>query len=93
MFGLKLPNSKIGVQVATWKSVLDIEENPANRGRGVMPDYPEGSQIIGGVDTRGQSRQGHQAQQQHITPGVAQASGHCRRETGRNSTGTLPIGR
>jgi C-terminal processing protease CtpA/Prc len=40
MFGLVLPNSKIGVKVATWKSILAIEENPANRGRGVMPDYP-----------------------------------------------------
>ncbi len=40
MFGLKLPNSKIGVIVPTWKSVLAIEENEANRGRGVMPDYP-----------------------------------------------------
>ncbi len=40
MFGLKLPNSKIGVKVATWKSILAIEEKLANRGRGVMPDYP-----------------------------------------------------
>ena len=40
MFGLRLPNSKIGVKVSTWKSVLAIEENPQNRGRGVMPDYP-----------------------------------------------------
>jgi hypothetical protein len=27
MFGLKLPNSKIGVKVATWKSVLALEED------------------------------------------------------------------
>jgi hypothetical protein len=40
MFGLVLPNSKIGIKIATWKSTLAIEENPANRGRGVMPDYP-----------------------------------------------------
>jgi hypothetical protein len=40
MFGLVLPNSKIGVKVATWKSILAIDENPANRGRGVMPAYP-----------------------------------------------------
>ena len=40
MFGLVLPNSKIGVKVATWKSILAIDENPSNHGRGVMPDYP-----------------------------------------------------
>ena len=40
MFGLVLPNSKIGVKVATWKSILAIEEDKNNRGRGVIPDYP-----------------------------------------------------
>ncbi len=40
MFGLVLPNSKIGVKVSTWKSILAIDENPSNRGRGVFPDYP-----------------------------------------------------
>ena len=40
MFGLVLPNSEIGVKVATWKSILAIDENPSNHGRGVMPDYP-----------------------------------------------------
>jgi hypothetical protein len=40
MFGLTLPNSEIGVKVATWKSVLAIKEDPSNRGRGVKPDYP-----------------------------------------------------
>ncbi len=38
MFGLVLPNSKIGAKVPTWKSVLAIEEKPSRRGRGVMPD-------------------------------------------------------
>ncbi len=40
MFGLVLPNSKIGVKIPTWKTVLAIEEDESNRGRGVMPDYP-----------------------------------------------------
>jgi hypothetical protein len=40
MFGLVLPNSKIGVKVPTWKTILAIEEDPKNRGRGVIPDYP-----------------------------------------------------
>jgi hypothetical protein len=40
IFGLVLPNSRIGVKIPTWKSILAIEEDPANRGRGVMPDYP-----------------------------------------------------
>jgi hypothetical protein len=40
MFGLVLPNSKIGVKIPTWKSILAIEEDPSNRGRGVIPDYP-----------------------------------------------------
>jgi hypothetical protein len=40
MFGLVLPNSKVGIKIATWKSILDIEEKPSNRGRGVIPDYP-----------------------------------------------------
>jgi hypothetical protein len=39
MFGLVLPNSKIGVKIATWKSVLAIPEFPSQRGRGVMPDF------------------------------------------------------
>ncbi|MEX2231065.1 MAG: hypothetical protein WD824_02810 [Cyclobacteriaceae bacterium] len=39
MFGLVLPNSKIGVKIPTWKSILSIEENPSQRGRGVMPDF------------------------------------------------------
>jgi hypothetical protein len=38
-FGLVLPNSKIGIKIPTWKSVLALEENPAQRGRGVIPDY------------------------------------------------------
>jgi hypothetical protein len=40
MYGLVLPNSKIGVRIATWKSTLSIPERKENRGRGVMPDYP-----------------------------------------------------
>ncbi len=40
IFGLVLPNSKIGVKIPTWKSVLAVEEDPANRGHGVLPDYP-----------------------------------------------------
>jgi hypothetical protein len=40
MFGLVLPNSEIGIKIPTWKSILAIDEDPANRGRGVMPDYP-----------------------------------------------------
>ena len=40
MFGLVLPNSKIGVKIPTWKSIMAINENPANRGRGVLPDFP-----------------------------------------------------
>ena len=40
MFKLTLPNSKIGVKIPTWKSVMAIDEKPSNRGRGVMPDYP-----------------------------------------------------
>ena len=39
MFGLVLPNSKIGVKVPTWKSVLAIEENSMQKGRGVIPDF------------------------------------------------------
>jgi hypothetical protein len=35
-----LPNSKIGVKVATFKSTLAIKEDPFNHGHGVMPDYP-----------------------------------------------------
>lgn len=40
IFGLVLPNSKIGVKIPTWKTILAIEEDPNNRGRGVIPDYP-----------------------------------------------------
>lgn len=40
MFGLVLPNTKIGVKIATWKSILNIEENPLQTGRGVLPDFP-----------------------------------------------------
>lgn len=40
MFGLVLPNSKIGVKIPTWKSILAFKEEPSNRGRGVIPDYP-----------------------------------------------------
>ncbi len=40
IFGLVLPNSRIGVKIPTWKSILAIDESPANRGRGVVPDYP-----------------------------------------------------
>ena len=40
MFGLVLPNSKIGVKGATWKSVLTVDEIPAQRGRRVLPDFP-----------------------------------------------------
>lgn len=40
MFGLVLPNSKIGVKIPTWKTILAIEEQKNNRGRGVIPDYP-----------------------------------------------------
>jgi hypothetical protein len=39
MFGLELPNSKIGVKIPTWKSILAFKEEPSNRGRGVIPDY------------------------------------------------------
>jgi hypothetical protein len=39
MFGLVLPNSKIGVKVPTWKSILAVEEKPSQRGRGVLPDF------------------------------------------------------
>jgi|GEM_PF-3207026 len=39
IFRLKLPNSKIGIKVPTWKTVTAIEEDPSNRGRGVFPDY------------------------------------------------------
>jgi C-terminal processing protease CtpA/Prc len=40
MFGLVLPNSKIGVKIPTWKTILAVEEDKNNRGRGVIPDYP-----------------------------------------------------
>lgn len=40
IFSLVLPNSKIGVKVPTWKSILAIKENPSQRGRGVIPDFP-----------------------------------------------------
>jgi hypothetical protein len=40
MFGLVLPNTKIGIKVPTWKSVLAIPENPSQHGRGVLPDFP-----------------------------------------------------
>jgi hypothetical protein len=40
IFGLVLPNSKIGIKIPTWKSVLAIPENPDQHGRGVLPDYP-----------------------------------------------------
>jgi hypothetical protein len=40
MFGLVLPNSKIGVKIPTWKTILAIEEDENNHGRGVIPDYP-----------------------------------------------------
>lgn len=40
MYGLVLPNSKIGVKIPTWKTILAIPENPVQRGRGVLPDYP-----------------------------------------------------
>jgi C-terminal processing protease CtpA/Prc len=39
MFGLVLPNSKIGVKIPTWKTVLAIEEDTSQRGRGVVPDF------------------------------------------------------
>jgi hypothetical protein len=39
MYGLVLPNSKIGVKIPTWKSVLAIHEDPSQRGRGVIPDF------------------------------------------------------
>jgi hypothetical protein len=39
MFGLVLPNSKIGVKIPTWKTVLAIEEDPSQKGRGVIPDF------------------------------------------------------
>jgi len=40
MFGLVLPNSKIGVKIPTWRSILAIDEDPTKHGRGVIPDYP-----------------------------------------------------
>jgi C-terminal processing protease CtpA/Prc len=40
MFGLVLPNSKIGIKIPTWKTILAIPEDATNRGRGVRPDYP-----------------------------------------------------
>ena len=40
MFGLVLPNTKIGAKVATWKSTLSIDEIPEQNGRGVFPDFP-----------------------------------------------------
>ena len=40
IFRLKLPNSKIGIKIPTWKTVTAIEEKLSNRGRGVLPDYP-----------------------------------------------------
>ena len=39
MYGLVLPNSKIGVKIPSWKTVLAIEENEFQRGRGVLPDF------------------------------------------------------
>ena len=40
IFGLVLPNSKIGIKIPTWKTILAIPEDAKNRGRGVRPDYP-----------------------------------------------------
>lgn len=40
MFGLVLPNTKIGAKVSTWKSTLLIDEVPEQTGRGVFPDFP-----------------------------------------------------
>jgi hypothetical protein len=54
MYGLVLPNSKIGVKIPTWKSVLAVAENPAQRGRGVMPDFPVAQSLddfVNGIDT------------------------------------------
>jgi hypothetical protein len=40
LFGLVLPSSEVGIKIPTWKSILAIDEDPANHGRGVLPDYP-----------------------------------------------------
>ena len=40
MFGLTLPHSNLILRIATWKSVLNVEEIPGQKGRGVVPDFP-----------------------------------------------------
>jgi hypothetical protein len=52
MFGLVLPNSKIGVKIPSWKTVLAIEDDPSQKGRGVMPDFPVAQSFVDFMDGR-----------------------------------------
>jgi hypothetical protein len=52
MFGLVLPNSKIGVKIPTWKSILVIDEIPSQRGRGVLPDFPVSESLEDFINAR-----------------------------------------
>jgi hypothetical protein len=50
---LRLPNSKIGVSIACWRSIMAWEENK-NIGHGVLPDYevlPTLEDLLMGQDT------------------------------------------
>jgi hypothetical protein len=56
-FALVLPHSLIGIKIPTWKSVLAIEEDATQHGRGVRPDYEVKQTIDDFINDRDAARE------------------------------------